>query len=345
MILVTGATGYLGSHMVVELLKRGYTVHGIDNFINSDSNMLERIDRISENSHNFMFNLIDLSDRKQVDNWIEYYRYGRFSAIVHFAGLKSVPDSVQDPMEYYRNNLDCTMNVCRISKALGIKNIIFSSSSTVYCDSSQAPFDEYIAKTGGSSPYGWTKVMSEQILTDYCESTKNTCIMLRYFNPVGSHESGLLGDTNDNGLMVNILRAANGESVLPVFGDDYETPDGTCIRDYIHVDDLIDAHIRSIDILKRMVYSEEYTQVYNVGTGTGYTVLEMINAFSKITGKNVPYEIVGRRYGDPPRLIADPWRANHLLGWSPKKTLEDMCISAQNYYEKGVRHDSNNSST
>ena len=339
MILVTGATGYLGSHMVVRLLKDGHAVYGIDNFYNSDESMLGKIHKIVD-ARKFIFSNIDLADIESVDRWLSHNSLLKIDTIVHFAGLKSVPDSVANPLEYYRNNLNSTINVCRIARQLSVKNIIFSSSSTVYSDVSQVPFDEYLSSIGGSSPYGWTKVMSEQIIKDYCDSTGTSCLHLRYFNPVGSHESGLLGDTNDNGLMVNILRAANEESILPVFGDDYDTRDGTCIRDYIHVDDLIDAHMASIDFIKKY----RGVEVFNVGTGEGYTVLEILDTFSKTTGKKVIYEMKGRRSGDPSILIADNLRATTYLNWSPKKTLEDMCKSAQNYYEKGVKHGSNNPS-
>lgn len=342
MILVTGATGYLGSHMVVELLNRGYKVYGIDNFSNSSHSIISRIKRIATHPENFLFRELDLADKSSVGLWLMHNSYN-ISTIVHFAGFKSVPDSVAEPILYYRNNLDCTMNVCTIAQCLGIKNIIFSSSSTVYSDVNQVPFNEETATIGGSSPYGWTKIMSEQILRDYCNSTGNNCLHLRYFNPVGSHESGLLGDTNDNGLMVNILRAANGESILSVFGDDYDTKDGTCIRDYIHVDDLIEAHIASINFMDKN--RDCGVQIFNIGTGNGYTVLDMINAFFNSVGKEVPYNLDPRREGDPPILIANNRKAVDILGWSPKKTLEEMCISAQHYYEKGVKYDSNDSST
>ncbi|MDD5775694.1 MAG: UDP-glucose 4-epimerase GalE, partial [Candidatus Omnitrophica bacterium] len=309
-ILVTGGAGYIGSHTCVELLDAGYDVVIVDNLCNSKIAAVRRIEEISRRRP--VFCQADLRDCNMLH---ALFAEHRFSAVLHFAGLKAVGESVAIPLEYYQNNLTCTLNLCEVMKKHDLKNIVFSSSATVYGDSATVPIRED-APTGPTNPYGRTKWMIEHILSDLHAADQSwNVILLRYFNPVGAHHSGIIGEDSrgiPNNLAPYITQVAIGKlRELQVFGNDYATPDGTGVRDYIHVVDLAQGHLRALETLS----ANPGLQIYNLGTGRGYSVLQMVAAFEKAVGKPIRYRIVARRPGDIATSYADPSRANDVLGW------------------------------
>lgn len=323
-ILVTGGAGYIGSHTCVELLDNGYEVVIVDNLYNSKKVAVERIEKIT--GQKVTFYEADIRDRAAMD---EIFAKEDISAVIHFAGLKAVGESVRKPLEYYDNNIGGTLVLCDAMRNADVKNIIFSSSATVYGDPAFIPITEECPKGICTNPYGWTKWMQEQILTDFhtADSEWNV-ILLRYFNPIGAHESGLIGEDPKgipNNLVPYVAQVAVGKlSCLGVFGDDYDTPDGTGVRDYIHVVDLARGHV---DALKKLE-DKEGVSVYNLGTGTGSSVLDVVKAFEKACGKKIPYEIKPRREGDIATCYADSSKAYRELGWKAEKTLDDMCADS-----------------
>lgn len=323
-VLVTGGAGYIGSHTVVELLNSGHDVVVVDDLSNAKAEVIERIERIT--GKEVVFYEIDCTERNELTPIFEYHN---IDAVIHFAGYKAVGESVKKPLMYYRNNLDSAMTMLEVMEEFGCKKFVFSSSATVYGPNNPHPYKEEMKAIESSSPYGWTKVMIERILTDYCTAHPDFCaILLRYFNPIGAHESGLLGDDPNgipNNLMPYIGRVAAGQlEKLTIFGDDYPTPDGTCQRDYLHVVDLAVGHLKALE------YAAGYTGVeaINLGTGNGISVLELVNAFNKANDMELPYVIGPRRDGDLPAFWADASKAKKLLDWEATHTVEDMCRSA-----------------
>lgn len=325
-VLLTGGTGYIGSHTAVELLKLGYTVEIFDNLFNSKITVLDKIKNITGKRP--VFYQADMLDKNAID---EIFKNGRYDLVIHFAGLKAVGESVEKPLKYYENNIDGTINILESMKKYGVNKIIFSSSATVYGDQSVPELSETMQTgIGITNPYGRTKYMIEEILKDVATAEPEfEATILRYFNPVGAHESGLLGeDPNDipNNLMPIIMKVSTGEiKELSVYGDDYDTPDGTGIRDYIHVVDLVKGHIAAIDKMSPGV------SIYNLGTGRGTSVLEMITAFENASGKKLPYKVVGRRAGDLGEVFANPSKAEKELEWKAKFTIEDAMRDTINY--------------
>lgn len=318
-ILLTGGTGYIGSHAAVELIKQGYEIEILDNLFNSKREVLDKIAEIT--GHLPVFHEVDLLETEKVDLVM---KEGGFDSVIHFAGLKAVGESVEKPLKYYENNIGGTINLLKSMKKYGVKKIIFSSSATVYGDQGVAELNEEMtAGIGITNPYGQTKYMIERMLIDEAAAEKEfSAVILRYFNPVGAHESGLIGeDPNDrpNNLMPIIMKVSTGEiKELEVYGDDYDTPDGTGIRDYIHVVDLVLGHIDALRALE-----QGGVKIYNLGTGRGTSVLEMIKAFEQASGEKLPYKVVGRRAGDLGEIYAKPEKAKTELGWEAKLTIED----------------------
>lgn len=330
-VLVTGGAGYIGSHTVVELLNSGREVVVIDNFSNSKPEVLENIKTIT--GKDFKFYEIDYLDRKSLD---KVFEENNIDAVMNFAGYKAVGESTKKPIEYYINNVSGALVLLDTMKKYNVKKFIFSSSATVYGDPEVIPITEDCKTGGTTNPYGTTKLFIEQILKDIYNSDKtwDICI-LRYFNPVGAHESGLIGEEPQgipNNLMPYIVRVANGTlKELSVFGNDYNTHDGTGVRDYIHVVDLAIGHIKALDKLEK---EGKGLYIYNLGTGTGYSVLDIVNAFEKSTGKNIAHKIVERRPGDVAIYYADPKKAKEDLGWIATRGIEQMCKDSWNYIEK-----------
>lgn len=317
-VLATGGMGYIGSHTVIELIKKGYEVEILDNLYNSKVEVLDRIEQIT--GVRPKFHEADMLDSEKVD---QIFAEGNFTTVIHFAGLKAVGESVEKPLEYYKTNIDGTLNILKAMKENNVKHIIFSSSATVYGDPHQDTCDESLP-TGRelTNPYGKTKYMIEEILKDVAYADKDFKVtILRYFNPVGNHESGLIGEDPNgipNNLMPIIMKVSKGEiPELSVFGDDYDTRDGSCIRDYIHVVDLANGHILAME------KSQPGVSIYNLGTGNGTTVFEMIDAFEKASGEKLPYKVVGRRAGDLPILTANAEKAEKELGWHAERNVED----------------------
>ena len=316
-ILLTGGAGYIGSHTTVELIKAGHSVVVIDNLSNSSEDVIKRVEQIT--NAEIPFYKLDLRD-----NLSSVFSEHAFDACIHFAGLKAVGESVSLPLRYYDNNLVSTLNLIKTLEAHNCKNIIFSSSATVYGTPAEIPITEQCPKGICTNPYGWTKSMIEQILTDlYKADTSWNVIILRYFNPVGAHQSGLIGEDPKgipNNLMPYITQVASGRlEKLHIFGNDYETPDGTGIRDYIHVVDLARGHVAALTAIKNGL------SIYNLGTGRGYSVLEMVKTFEKVNGVKVPYIIEGRRAGDIGICYSDPRKAMRELAWKADYGLEEMC--------------------
>ena len=328
-ILVTGGTGYIGSHTVVELIQQGYEVEILDNLFNSKITVLDTIEKLTGIKPKFY--QVDLLDKPAMG---KIFSENTYDAVIHFAGLKAVGESVEQPLRYYENNITGTINLLKCMQEHGTKKIIFSSSATVYGDQGEPEMVEtMVTGVGVTNPYGWTKAMIEQIMKDVAFADPEfEVVLLRYFNPVGAHPSGLLGeDPNDkpNNLMPIVMKVATGEiPELAVFGDDYDTPDGTCIRDYIHVVDLAMGHIAAIKGLKPGV------EIYNLGSGKGTSVLEMIAAFDKASGKKLPYKIAPRRAGDLPAMWANPSKAERELGWKTKLAIDDAMKDTLNYLEQ-----------
>ena len=321
-ILLPGGAGYIGSHTAVELLNEGKEIVIIDNFSNSSPKALEAIKKIT--GKDFKFYEMDYMDREKLE---KVFEENQIEAVIKFAGYKAVGESVQKPIEYYTNNVSGALVLLDTMKKYGCKKFIFSSSATVYGDPEIIPLTEDCKTGGTTNPYGTTKLFIEQILKDIYKSdnTWDICI-LRYFNPVGSHESGLIGEEPQgipNNLMPYIVRVANGQlKELSVFGNDYNTKDGTGVRDYIHVVDLAQGHVSALNKLDK---EGKGIYIYNLGTGTGYSVLDMVKAFEESTGKKVPYKITERRPGDIATCYANPKKAKEELDWEAKKTLQDMC--------------------
>ena len=329
-ILVTGGAGYIGSHTCVELLQEGYEVVVLDNLYNSSSKALERIEQIT--GKKVTFYQTDMTDREGVR---AVFDAEQIDAVIHFAGLKAVGESVHKPIEYYRTNIGGTLTICDEMRAHGVKNIIFSSSATVYGDPAEIPITENCPKGICTNPYGWTKSMQEQILTDiHTADPEWNVILLRYFNPIGAHKSGLIGEDPKgipNNLLPYVAQVAIGK--LPrinVFGDDYDTPDGTGVRDYIHVVDLAVGHVKAI----RKLADCEGVSVYNLGTGNGYSVLQVIHAYEKACGHPLKYEIKPRRDGDIATCYAECGKAKKELGWEAEYTIDDMCADSWNWQSK-----------
>lgn len=327
-VLLPGGAGYIGSHTAVELLNAGKEIVIIDNFSNSKAQVLENIKKIT--GKDFRFYEMDYRDKEKLE---KVFSENNIEAVLNFAGYKAVGESVQKPLEYYDNNINGALALLEVMKKHNVKKFIFSSSATVYGDPEIIPITEECKTGGTTNPYGTTKLFIEQILKDTyaSDNTWDICI-LRYFNPVGAHESGLIGEEPQgvpNNLMPYIVRVAAG--ILPqlsVFGDDYNTPDGTGVRDYIHVVDLAKGHVLALNKLEK---ENKGLFIYNLGTGTGYSVLDMVRAFEKSTGKDVPYIIAPRRSGDIATCFADPKKAREELGWEATRSLEDMCRDSWNY--------------
>ena len=329
-ILLPGGAGYIGSHTAVELLKQGKEIIIVDNFSNSNSQVLNSIKKIT--GKDFKFYKIDYKNREEQE---KIFEENKIDAVINFAGYKAVGESVQKPIEYYMNNISGALVLLDTMRKYGCKKFIFSSSATVYGEPERIPLTEDCKIGGTTNPYGTTKLFIEQILQDIYKSdnTWDICI-LRYFNPVGSHESGLIGEEPQgipNNLMPYVARVASGQlKELSVFGNDYDTKDGTGVRDYIHVVDLAKGHLKALEKLDK---EETGLFIYNLGTGTGYSVLDMVKAFEESTGKKVPYKIAPRRPGDIATCYADPKKAKKELGWVAEKTLEDMCRDSWRYIE------------
>ena len=327
-ILLPGGAGFIGSHTAVELLNKGKDIIIIDNFSNSNPKVLEAIKKIT--GKDFKFYEMDYSDKDKLE---KVFKENKIEAVLNFAGYKAVGESVQKPIEYYMNNISGCLILLDVMRKYGVKKFIFSSSATVYGEPERIPLTEECKIGGTTNPYGTTKLFIEQILKDIYKSdnTWDICI-LRYFNPVGAHESGLIGEEPKgipNNLMPYVVRVANGElKELSVFGNDYDTPDGTGVRDYIHVVDLAKGHLKALEKLEK---EGQGLYIYNLGTGTGYSVIDMVKAFEKATGKKVPYKIALRREGDIATCYADPTKAQEELGWKAEKTLDDMCKDSWNY--------------
>lgn len=325
-ILATGGTGYIGSHTAIELIKNDYEVEILDNLYNSKIEVLDKIEKITGIKP--VFHQVDMLDAEKVE---EVFANGNFDAVIHFAGLKAVGESVEKPLEYYKTNIDGTLNILNSMKNHGVKQIIFSSSATVYGDPGQPTCVETLETGRGlTNPYGKTKYMIEEILKDVAAADKDFNItLLRYFNPVGNDESGLIGEDPNgipNNLMPIIMKVYKKEiPELNVFGNDYETRDGSCIRDYIHVSDLAKGHVLALK------NQEKGVKIYNLGTGTGTTVFEMIKAFENASGDKLPYKIAPRRAGDLPVLTADATKAEEELNWHAEKSIEDAMRDTINF--------------
>ena len=329
-VLVTGGAGFIGSHTCVELIDKGYDVVVVDNLSNSSEVSIDRVREIT--GKDIKFYRGDIRDKEKLD---EIFKSEDIESVIHFAGLKAVGESVEKPWEYYENNISGTLILIDSMRRVGVKNIIFSSSATVYGDPAEIPITENCPKGQCTNPYGWTKSMLEQILSDIQRADNEwNVILLRYFNPIGAHESGMIGEDPTgipNNLMPYISQVAVGKlEKLGVFGDDYDTPDGTGVRDYIHVVDLARGHVKALDMIEKNCGLE----VYNLGTGTGYSVLDIVKAFERANGVEIPYEIKPRRAGDIATCYADPTKAREKLGWEAVYGIEDMCRDSYNWQKK-----------
>ncbi len=328
-ILITGGAGFIGSHTAVELLNDGREIVILDNFVNSKPVVLDRIKQIT--GKDFKFYEADLLDKSACER---VFKENKIESAIHFAGLKAVGESVEKPLLYYHNNLTATFNLCELMTEYNAKKIVFSSSATVYGKPESVPIREDFPLST-TNPYGETKLMIERILKDLCVADKEWKVaILRYFNPIGAHESGLIGEDPcgiPNNLLPYVAQVAIGKrDHLNVFGNDYKTHDGTGVRDYIHVVDLADAHLKALDKLESIVGID----YFNVGTGKGYSVLDIVKAYEKATGLNVPYVIGPRRPGDIDECYADPTKAYNELGWSAKRGIEEMCRDSANWQRK-----------
>lgn len=329
-ILVTGGAGYIGSHTCVELLNSGYEVVIVDNLYNSNKKAVDRVEEIT--GKKVTFYEADIRDKAKMN---EIFDKEDIYAVIHFAGLKAVGESVAKPLEYYENNISGTIILCDIMRNHGVKNIIFSSSATVYGDPAFIPITEECPKGTCTNPYGWSKWMLEQILTDFHTADPEwNVVLLRYFNPIGAHKSGLIGEDPKgipNNLLPYIAQVAIGKlQCLGVFGNDYDTHDGTGVRDYIHVVDLADGHVKAL----KKIDEKCGVKVYNLGTGNGYSVLDVLHAFEKACGHEIKYEIKPRRSGDISTCYADSKKAHDELGWEAKYGIDEMCADSWNWQSK-----------
>jgi len=320
-VLVTGGAGFIGSHTVVELQNAGYDVVVVDNLANSSEKSLERVEAIT--GKKVPFYKVDILDREGLN---AVFEKENIDSCIHFAGLKAVGESVQKPWEYYQNNIAGTLTLVDVMRQHGVKNIIFSSSATVYGDPAQIPITEQCPKGQCTNPYGWTKSMLEQILSDIQKADNEwNVILLRYFNPIGAHKSGTIGENPNgipNNLMPYITQVAVGKlKELGVFGDDYDTPDGTGVRDYIHVVDLANGHVKAL----KKIEENAGLKIYNLGTGHGYSVLDIVKNFEDATGVAIPYSIKDRRPGDIATCYADASLAHDELGWEAQYGIKEMC--------------------
>ena len=333
-ILITGGAGYIGSHTAVELLNAGKEIVIIDNFSNSKKEVLDKIKEITKKD--FKFYKIDYLHRKELE---KVFEENQIEAVFHFAGYKAVGESVQKPLDYYENNVSGTIILLETMKKYNVKTFIFSSTATVYGEPEKIPLTEECRVGQTTSPYATTKYFIERILQDVYTSDNTWDIaILRYFNPVGAHESGLIGEEpqgRPNNLMPYIVRVASGElEQLSIFGNDYDTHDGTGVRDYIHVVDLAKGHMKALEKLKK---EKSGVFIYNLGTGIGYSVLDIVKAFEKSTGKKVNYKITDRRPGDIDKYYSNPKKAEKELGWKAEKTLQDMCKDSWRYIEQKMK--------
>ena len=326
-LLVTGGTGFIGSHTCVELIEAGYDVVIADNLYNSKAMVVDRIEEITGTRPKFYE--LDVTDREGLEQLFEKEEIG---AVIHFAGYKAVGESTRKPLEYYHNNIESTLVLCDVMRKHGCKKIVFSSSATVYGDPAFVPITEQCPMGETTNPYGATKAMQERILTDLWKSDEEWKVMLlRYFNPIGAHKSGRIGEDPKgipNNLLPYVAQVASGKlEKVHVFGDDYDTPDGTGVRDYIHVVDLARGHVKAIEGMEHL----DGVNIFNLGTGVGYSVLDIIKAFDKACGRELPYVIDPRRPGDVAQCYSDPSKAKEVLGWSAEYTIEDMCRDAWNW--------------
>ena len=331
-ILLTGGAGYIGSHTCIELISAGHTVVIADNLCNSSKEAVSRVEEIT--GAKIPFYEIDVCD---YDKLSTVFEENRIDSVIHFAGLKAVGESCEIPLRYYRNNIDSTLTLLEVMKKYGCHNFVFSSSATVYGIPETVPLVETMP-TSCTNPYGWTKLMNEQILTDATKADPElSVVLLRYFNPIGAHESGMIGENPNgvpNNLMPYITQVAVGKlKQLGVFGDDYPTHDGTGVRDYIHVVDLAKGHVKAIDYAA----CHKGTEIVNLGTGVGYSVLDIVKTFIKVNGVDIPYVIKDRRAGDIAECYADPSKALEVLGWKAEKNLEDMCRDSWNWQKKNPK--------
>lgn len=329
-VLVTGGAGYIGSHTCVELLESGYGVVVIDNLCNSNPKSLERVQEITGKSVKFYQG--DVRDEALLH---KIFKENEIGCVIHFAGLKAVGESVAMPWEYYDNNLNSTLVLTKVMKQMGMKNIIFSSSATVYTADNEMPLREQSRTGGCTNPYGWTKYMTEQILSGMANAEPDwSIVLLRYFNPIGAHESGRIGEDPrgiPNNLMPYITQVAVGRrQELSVYGNDYDTHDGTGVRDYIHVVDLAKGHVAAV----KYALGNKGCEVFNLGTGTGYSVLDMVHTFREVNQVALPYKIVERRPGDIATCYADPAKSAQVLGWKAEKSLADMCRDSWKWQSK-----------
>jgi UDP-glucose 4-epimerase len=326
-ILLAGGAGYIGSHTALELLESGYEVVVVDNFSNSCEESIKRVEKLTGKSAKVYE--IDVQDREKLS---VVFKENEIDAVIHFAGLKAVGESVEKPILYYRNNIDTTLSLLECMKEYNVKNIIFSSSATVYGEENKVPYTEQMKRGTCTNPYGWTKVMMEQILEDAAKADSElSVVLLRYFNPIGAHKSGMIGEDPQgipNNLMPYVAQVAVGRrDHLTIFGNDYDTPDGTCRRDYIHVVDLAKGHVKSVDY----VLKNKGVEIFNLGTGTPYSVTEIVETFQKVNGVEIKHEYGARRAGDLPESYANADKAYKVLDWKTELTLEDMCRDTWNW--------------
>lgn len=329
-ILLAGGAGYIGSHTAVELLNAGYEVVAADNFVNSSPESIRRVEQIT--GKQVKLYEADIRDREKL---AEIFRENRIDAVIHFAGLKAVGESVSKPVLYYRNNLDTALTLLETMQEAGVRKIIFSSSATVYGEDNSVPYTEEMKRGVCSNPYGWTKAMTEQIFEDAAKADPTlSVVLLRYFNPIGAHPSGLIGEDPrgiPNNLMPYVTQVAVGKRErLTVFGSDYPTKDGTCLRDYIHVVDLAKGHVKAV----AYILGHSGTEIFNLGTGTPYSVTEIVETFEQVTGVKVYHVYGSRRSGDLAECFANAEKADRLLGWKTEKTLTDMCRDAWNWQKQ-----------
>jgi len=326
-ILLAGGAGYIGSHTAVELLESGYDVIIADNYSNSCPESIKRVERITNKSVKAYE--VDIKDAAKLE---QVFKENQIDAVIHFAGLKAVGESVQKPILYYRNNIDTTLALLECMEKYNVNNIIFSSSATVYGEENPVPYTEEMKRGTCTNPYGWTKVMMEQILEDAAKANdKLSVVLLRYFNPIGAHESGIIGEDPQgipNNLMPYVAQVAVGRrEKLTIFGNDYNTPDGTCRRDYIHVTDLAKGHVKAIEY----VLEHDGVEVFNLGTGTPYSVTEIVSTFENVNDIKINHVYGARRAGDLPESYANADKALRVLGWKTEKDLADMCKDTWNW--------------